>query len=95
MPYAAPKHRPPGWKSGGGKITDPFYGSVFWQNLRQRVRLRDRGICRGCGRQGAWRVDHIKPRSEGGADAEWNLRLLCNACDGKRHADKGRAWKEA
>jgi 5-methylcytosine-specific restriction endonuclease McrA len=57
------------------------------------VRERDGGICRRCGRPDSWRVDHIKARRDGGADAEWNLQLLCTDCDAKKHREKGRAWK--
>lgn len=93
MPYAPPKHRPPGWRPPASKGTDPYYGSVAWKQLRQRVRRRDRGICARCGAPDSWKVDHVQPRSEGGADHEWNLRLLCDDCDAKRHAEKGSAWR--
>jgi 5-methylcytosine-specific restriction endonuclease McrA len=93
VPYAPPKHRPPGWRPSAPKPTDPFYGSTLWKHLRERVRRRDRGICSQCGRPESWTVDHRIPRSLGGADAEWNLRLLCKECDGKRHSEKGRVWR--
>jgi 5-methylcytosine-specific restriction endonuclease McrA len=93
MPFAPPKHRPPGWKPGPKKTTNPFYNSVFWKHLRQRVRQRDGGICQVCGKSDSRRVDHVKPREEGGADHEWNLRTLCDDCDAKRHAEKGHAWR--
>jgi len=93
MPYAPPKHRPPGWHPGPPKGTDPFYGSTLWKQLRERVRRRDHGICARCGAPNSWRVDHIKPRAEGGVDLEWNLRLLCATCDNKRHAEKGKVWR--
>jgi 5-methylcytosine-specific restriction endonuclease McrA len=91
MPYAAKKHRPPGWKPYV-KPTDPFYSSVFWQQLRERVRRRDRGICVLCGEPG-WIIDHIRSRAEGGADHEFNLRTLCADCDARRHAEKGVVWR--
>jgi len=92
VPYAAPKHRPPGWKPYV-KLTDPFYNSVVWKELRARVRRRDGDICRLCGGPGARFVDHVIPRDEGGADHELNLRSLCVDCDGKRHAEKGAVWR--
>lgn len=30
-------------------------------------------------------VDHIEPRSRGGADEVWNLALACRACNGSKH----------
>ena len=93
MPYAPPKHRPPGWRPHSPKPTDSFYGSVRWKELRARVRRRDHGICALCGTPNSWTVDHRVPRSEGGADEDWNLRLLCRTCDNKRHADKGATWR--
>lgn len=93
MPYAPPKHRPPGWRPRAPKVTDPFYHSERWKQLRARVRRRDRDICQLCGAPESWIVDHIKPRSEGGPDVEWNLRCLCRTCDNKRHPEKGTVWR--
>lgn len=61
--------------------------------MRERIKYRDGGICSHCGKPDSWRVDHIKPRKEGGPDVDWNMRLLCDDCDAKRHAEKGLAWK--
>jgi len=94
LPYAPPKHRPPGWRPAAPKPTNPFYGSTFWQALREHVRQRDRGICARCGDPGARSVDHIIPRELGGMDHPSNLRLLCRKCDNKRHAEKGKAWRD-
>lgn len=93
MPYAPPKHRPPGWRPAPPKPTDPFYGSTFWKQLREFVRRRDRGICAQCGRPNSWRADHVIPRELGGMDDPSNLRLLCTRCDNKRHREKGLAWR--
>lgn len=93
MPYAPPKHRPPGWRRYVPRPADPFYGSTLWKQLRARVRRRDHGICALCGAINAWLVDHRIPRSEGGPDEEWNLRLLCTTCDNQRHPEKGRVWR--
>ena len=89
MPYAPPRHRPPGWRPPAPKPTDRFYNSVFWKQLREHVRRRDGGICSECGEPNSWRVDHIIPRTEGGPDEPSNLRLLCMDCDNKRHSEKG------
>ncbi len=93
MPFAPPKHRPPGWRPAAKKPTESFYGSAVWKKTRDRIRYRDGGICARCGKPDSWRVDHITPRAEGGLDVDWNLRLLCDACDAIRHAEKGKAWR--
>lgn len=93
MPFAPPKHRPPGWRARAPKPTDPFYSSVRWKEMRVRVRRRDRGICALCGEPNSWTVDHRIPRKEGGPDEEWNLRLLCTRCDNRWHREKGTAWQ--
>jgi 5-methylcytosine-specific restriction endonuclease McrA len=89
MPFAPPKHRPSGWRPRPPKPTDQFYKSPAWLSLRQKVIRRARGRCVMCGAPGATQVDHRIPRSLGGADALWNLRLLCRPCDNRRHAEKG------
>jgi 5-methylcytosine-specific restriction endonuclease McrA len=93
MPFAPPKHRPLGWKPAPKKPTDAFYTSDYWRKARDRIKYRDGGICAKCGKPDSWRVDHIRPRTEGGSDSDWNLRLLCDGCDAIRHAEKGKAWR--
>lgn len=62
-----------------------------WQAIRQRIMMRDKGLCQECLRQGRYTpaavVDHIKPISQGGTDADTNLQALCKA----HHDDKTRA----
>jgi 5-methylcytosine-specific restriction endonuclease McrA len=35
-------------------------------------------------------IDHIRPRSRGGVDAQWNLRCACGPCN---HA-RGNDWED-
>ena len=45
---------------------------------------RQEGLCAGCKTYFPFRnmtIDHVIPRSKGGADHEDNLQLLCNACN--------------
>lgn len=67
-------------------MSDPFYRSPTWRQLRAAV-LRCDPVCAtpGCDRA-ASHVDHIRPRSEGGADALANLRALCASCHNRRTA---------
>lgn len=61
-----------------------------WTRLRDYVLARDSGLCRICGRP-ASEVDHIVPRSRGGADDEDNLQAICSACHAKKTALEGAA----
>lgn len=58
-------------------MSDPYYRSKAWRKLRAQCLARDR-ICTviGCSEK-AVVADHITPRSQGGADALFNLRGLC------------------
>jgi 5-methylcytosine-specific restriction protein A len=55
-----------------------------WEQLRERILLRDCGMCQPCQRAGrvtaAKAVDHIVPKSQGGSDDERNLEGTCNEC---------------
>ena len=45
------------------------------------------GNCKGCGVHFPFQnmtVDHLTPRSKGGADNEENLQLLCNSCNSRK-----------
>ena len=53
-----------------------------WQALRLLV-LRAQPACVVCGAE-ATDVDHIVPKSRGGADAVDNLQPLCHACHTKK-----------
>lgn len=54
---------------------------------------KQEGKCNGCQTLFPFRnmtVDHIKPQSKGGTDHEYNLQLLCGACN----STKGRGTQE-
>lgn len=59
------------------------YGSE-WEKTRKRILSRDKGLCQPCLHIGrvsvAKQVDHIKPKFEGGSDADSNLQAICVAC---------------
>jgi 5-methylcytosine-specific restriction protein A len=61
-----------------------------WRNLRREIIARDKGKCKICGSAGSV-VDHIKPRSKGGADDKSNLRLICKTCDKRLRAKQAAA----
>ena len=50
---------------------------------RRGVFLRDRGICQYCGRK-AESIDHIYPRSRGGAHEWENVVAACRPCNTKK-----------
>jgi hypothetical protein len=57
------------------------------QRLRWRVFDRDGYRCRKCGATGAeadLTIDHIKPVSLGGTNAEPNLQTLCRSCNSRK-----------
>ena len=51
---------------------------------------RVRGACPTCStiydEVQAWAVDHILPRSRGGADVEENCQAICDKCNARKHA---------
>lgn len=55
-----------------------------WRNVAAAVKLRDKGMCRLCGRKG---VDphHIVMRSLGGRDEVSNALLTCRRCHDDIH----------
>jgi 5-methylcytosine-specific restriction protein A len=75
------------------KTTDPFYLSKEWRAVRLAALKRDGFRCVVCRRsvagKGEARVDHIIPRSQGGAALDQaNLRTLCAAHDNQAHREK-------
>lgn len=61
-------------------MTDPFYRSLNWRQLRGAALRRDRWRCVVCGDR-AVVVDHIVSRRNGGPDTLGNLRSLCRRHD--------------
>jgi 5-methylcytosine-specific restriction protein A len=64
--------------------SDPFYTTPRWRRFRQ-LYLSSHPLCRHCELIGKLNastiVDHIKPRSQGGADYdEDNMQALCKSC---------------
>ena len=77
-----------------GTAAERGYGSA-WAKLRNRIMLRDCGLCQVCARvdrvMAAQAVDHIIPKSQGGTDQECNLQAICRKChDDKTAAESGR-----
>lgn len=73
-----PDHMPKGWDpskpfDGGTAIKTP-------EPLRQAVLERDGFRCRYCDKAAA-QVDHVTPRSAGGADTLENLVASCGKCN--------------
>jgi ATP adenylyltransferase len=61
---------------------DPIPGT-----LRYEVLKRAKGRCEACGvsnQERALQVDHIVPRTKGGANDFWNLQALCSACNAQK-----------
>lgn len=78
-----PDDRPSAYQRG--------YGGKAWKRLRLEVYTRDAGKCQadGCGRAVAGQeahIDHIIPKAAGGADAAFNLQVLCRSCHSRKTA---------
>ena len=57
-------------------------GPLYRTNLRTAVLERDRGRCVYCGRKGPrLELEHVVPRSKGGADRYGNLVASCRECN--------------
>jgi 5-methylcytosine-specific restriction protein A len=71
------------------------YCSVAWRRLRQAALIRDAWQCQDCGRlctdKREAQVDHVVPKSKGGADELGNLRTLCIRCHARKtNAERAR-----
>lgn len=70
-----------------------------WEKTRARILKRDRHLCQACRAADrvtlATDVDHIKPKSQGGDDADTNLQALCHSCHQSKTAREGHARRGA
>jgi HNH endonuclease len=55
-------------------------------SLRERIYRRDGYRCLSCGSREDLTLDHIHPKSLGGADTESNLQTLCRPCNSSKGA---------
>jgi 5-methylcytosine-specific restriction endonuclease McrA len=51
------------------------------KTLRYKILERDGFKCCACGATNCLEIDHIIPRSKGGATVEQNLQVLCADCN--------------
>ncbi len=81
-----------GWQRRqiGTTTTKRGYG-WSWQQARERILIRDKGLCQPCFKEGrytsATAVDHIINKAAGGSDDDRNLQAICTPC----HAGKTQA----
>ena len=88
-----------GWTAQGrASTTERGYGWA-WQLLRDRIMVRDHGLCVPCRSVGlvslATSVDHITNKARGGDDAPANLQAICTECHAAKTAAEaqGREWE--
>jgi 5-methylcytosine-specific restriction endonuclease McrA len=80
-------------------MTENFYESREWLDLRYLVLKKTNGACQLCGHRGSKEnpihVDHIKPRSKYPhlALVESNLQVLCGACNGGKSNKDETDWR--
>ncbi|AEE44913.1 HNH endonuclease [Cellulomonas fimi] len=58
------------------------HGAPQWS--RTGLLLRDGRTCAYCGARGADTVDHVRPRSRGGADSWLNTVTACGRCNNRK-----------
>lgn len=64
-------------------------GKGISKKLKDAVWHRDRGLCFYCGRfltkgHPERTLDHVIPKSKGGANRMWNLVISCKACNSEK-----------
>ena len=60
----------------------PGLRTAEWRKLRVEILRRDQNTCYICGTPNANEVDHIRPRSKGGAEYDpENLAAICRRCN--------------
>lgn len=89
MPDRPPVFRPPGWRQRPawersiGQQGQEHPLPKNWPKVRAAV-LADEPLCRACRAAGrvtaATEVDHVVPRSQGGATERTNLAAICGPC---------------
>lgn len=63
------------------------YVHIPWRNAVLTLRnlnIRDGGLCQWCRNNRGETVDHVVPKSRGGAHRWENVVLACRACNGKK-----------
>ena len=89
----APRHQPKGTDRQNTRALHT--GTKAWQQIRQRVLLRDGYRCQGCGRLVAGREAHVDHRDGDSHNNDPdNLQLLCIGCHGvktRSEQDEGQA----
>lgn len=84
-----------GWKPDQvrGNRHQRGYGRE-WEITRERIKLRDEGLCQPCLRQGRVTVgtecDHITPKAQGGQGNDENLQWICVECHRTKTASESR-----
>jgi 5-methylcytosine-specific restriction endonuclease McrA len=64
-----------------------------WERIRQWIFERDNHCCVYCGAtEGQFEVDHVFPRSRGGADTESNLVCSCRPCNQSKRNKTPKEW---
>lgn len=69
----------------GDKRSRLALGKRAYKTLCLKVMSRDKQRCRCCSSRQNLHCHHIKFRSQGGDDAEWNLITMCLTCHEALH----------
>lgn len=86
MPYRCRIHNNEQRRKRGSnkrRTKDSFYSGRRWRRVRLMKLARD-PLCEECG-AAATDVDHVQPRTQGGADYDLaNLSSLCHGCHSQK-----------
>lgn len=68
------------------RFDNAHYRTPAWRATRKRILARDpRCTVAGCGMP-SYGVEHLKPRAQGGTDADTNLAGRCQSCLNRKAA---------
>jgi 5-methylcytosine-specific restriction protein A len=73
----------------GRTTTQRGYGAG-WEQIKKRIAIRDKGLCKPCARRGVVtsysQVDHKVALANGGTHDDSNLECICTPCHDKKTA---------
>lgn len=67
------------------KEYDEYLLSNTWKEIREKVLIRDRGICQGCYENQATQVHHLEYPEVFGTEMLWTLVSVCISCHKRSH----------
>lgn len=88
-PLRHPLGWPLTWDPEGPKTV---YHFTIPEAVREEVMRRDGEMCRYCGSENGFRIDHVMPISRGGTHALTNLVACCPSCNSSKRDRTPEEW---